>query len=331
MTQSENHPFRTINVWAVLGAIFLCIQIYVYSAWILSPGFHPTDPGGDPIPEYSRIAMIAFQAISVIIGAVVLVWFIRGVRDSGRIDAIRLMMLGWVSAYWLDPFLNFLTPMFTYNAYLVNFGSWSEFIPGWQSSQGARVAEPLLVDIPNYFYNFTFTAFVGYRAMQQVKVRWPSSGRITLALAALIGVWMAMTILDVVATRFMYFDAWPGSVQSMSLWGGQFYQFPGYELLIFPLVFVACAFLLNSRDSHGYTAIERGLDPLQRNRGWATSLRVLAFVGFCNVLNLAYTSTSGILALSADPWPRNMPSWLANEQCGERTGLSCQTKLSDHK
>ena len=214
---------RWIYFWALLGLIALVLQINAYGRWILSSDFRPTVIGPDPIPEYSRIATMAFQWLSIITLLFVLPWFVRGIRQQRRIDATRLMMIGWLSAYWLDPFLNFLTPMFTYNASVVNFGCWCEFIPGWQSYNGRRIAEPLLIDGPAYFYTFTGTALMGLWAMRKAQSRWPRIGTKGLMLCAYPAIWIGMGVLDVVSTRYMHFDAWPGSLQSAALWGGQFY------------------------------------------------------------------------------------------------------------
>lgn len=112
----------------------------------------------------------------------------------------------------------------------------------------------------------------------------------------------------------MGFDAWPGAFQSVSFWGGHYYQFPVYEFLLFPSAFVASAFLLLNVDEDGYTAIERGVDRVGCHPAVRTALRVLAFIAFCNILNLAYTSAMGVHAVYADPWPADMPSWLANNR-----------------
>lgn len=324
---SSSLAFAASHALALFGLACLLTQAYVFAAWMLSPDFRPTPPGPDPIPAYSRIAMIVFQTLSLGVGAIVLVWFVHGLRRQRRIDAIRLMMIGWLSAYWLDPFLNFITPIFTYNAYLVNFGSWAEFIPGWQSEQGARITEPLLVCPPNYFFNFTATAVSGAWAMRLAEQRWPRLGLAGRVAAGYVGVWLTMSVLDVAATRLLHFDAWPGAFPGLTLWEGHFYQFPIHELLLFPSIFVICSLLLHHRDADGHTAIERGLLPAPGAAAgrFQTVLRVLVFVGLCNALNLGYTATMGTLGAATAPWPDTMPSWLSDEQCGERTGLPCAT------
>lgn len=301
-------------VWGAIGSVFLAVQLYVYGAWIRSDDFRPTLRGSDPIPDHSRWAMTIYEVLSLVSLAFAIVWFIRGIRKSGRLDSTRLMMIGWLSAYWLDPFLNFLRPMFTYNAYAFNYGCWCEFIPGWQTPNGSRIAEPLLIDAPAYFYSFAGTALLGLAVMRKAKARFPSIGVAGLTLAGFVGVWVSMGLLDIVATRYLHFDAWPGAFQQLSFWGGNFYQFPIYEFILFPSTFIACAFLLMHADASGHTAIERGIESFSSNPWVGTLLRVLAYIAFCNLLNLAYTSAMGVHALYVDAWPVDMPSWLSNEQ-----------------
>lgn len=313
-----------VLIWAALGALFLALQFYAYGAWILSPDFRATPVGPDPVPARARIVMDVYQWVSMLTLIVVIPWFINGIRRTGTLDTTRLFMVGWLSAYWLDPFLNFLRPMFTYNAYGFNRGCWCEHIPFWQTPNGARIAEPLLIDPPSYFYTFAGTALAALWFMRTAKARWPGLESWGMGLAGFAGVWLTMGLLDIGMTYFFHFDAWPGSFQALSFWGGTFYQFPIYEFILFPSTFVACAFLIHHADPSGRTAIERGIERVAGARR-QTFVRVLAFIAFCNVLNLAYTSGMGLHAVWADNWPKDMPSWLANEQCGPLTGIACPT------
>jgi hypothetical protein len=233
-------------------------------------------------------------------------------------------MIGFLSSYWLDPWLNFLRPMFTYNAYMFNRGCWCEFIPFWQAPNGRYIAEPLLVDAPAYFYTFAGTAYTAYATMKYARRRWPRIGNIGLALLAASSIWFTMGLLDIFATRVLHFDAWPGAFHASSFWGGKFYQFPIYEFILFPSVFVAAAFLLFYADDNGLTLVDRGLDQVAPASAKTTRniLRVLAFIAFANLGNLSYTTAMGVHALYVDNWPE-MPSWLANSQCGTITGIDC--------
>ena len=317
----ESKRASTGLIFAGLGALFLAVQIYAFTSWILSPEFRATPIGTDPIPANIRSIIDHYQMINSVIGILALLWFIQGIVRTGRIGPVRLMMVGWLSAYWLDPWLDFLRPVFTYNAYAFNRGCWCSFIPFWHNPSGARIAEPLLIDPSSYFYNFTLVAVLAWLVMRWARNRRPTLSTPTLILIGFVVIWVTMSLLDIVATRYFGFDAWPIAFRRATLWAGQSYQFPIYEFILFPTAFVASAMVLLSKKTDGSTAIERGFE---RFGGAArTTLRVLAFIGFCNLTNFLYTTAFGIHGLWADGWPAHMPSWLADEQCGPQTGTAC--------
>jgi hypothetical protein len=315
---------QPITLWAALGALFVALQVYVFGAWISSDSFRATEVGPDPIPSISLLGVWVYEVLSLATLIIVIPWFIIGIRKTGKLDHFRLLMIGFLATYWSDPWLNFLRPMFTYNAYAFNRGCWCEFIPFWQSANGSRIAEPLLIDAPAYFFSFAGTVWAALWSMRKAQQRWPGISHFGLGLTAFAGVWISMGLLDVVATRVLHFDAWPGAFHAASFWGGEFYQFPIYEFLLFPTIFVVCAFLIFRAAPNGEIAIERGIDalPWQGTRA-REAVRILAFVGLCNMLNLGYTTALGVHALGVNPWPANTPSWLANEQCGTITGQDC--------
>jgi len=314
---------RAYLVWAGLGAVFLAVQIYVYAAWILSPDFQTTPVGPDPIPMIVRLVTIGYEITAMLLLVPVSIWFVRGLRRTGKVDTTRALMVGWLTAYWLDPFLNVFRPMFTYNASAVNYGSWAAHIPFWQSAGGARIAEPLFIIGPSYFYSFSTTCLIALWAMKCAEKLWPGLKNVGLTLAGFAGVWFSMELLDVAATRYMGLDAWPGAIRSLSFWPSSFYQFPVYEFLLFPAPFVVCAFLIRSANEDGDTFIERGISWVGAAQWRRNTLRILAFIAFCNLCNLTYTATMAVSSLAADPWPSAVPSWLQDGQCGAFTGLAC--------
>ncbi len=320
----QHSSVQPVLLWAIAGAVFLIVQIYAYGSWIASDHFRAVPVGTDPIPQISLIGVRIYEVLSIVMLVPVLFWFFRGIVQTREISTLRLLMIGWLSAYWLDPWLNFLRPMFTYNAYMFNRGCWCEFIPFWQAAGGRYIPEPLLIDAPSYFYTFASTALGGYQAMKWAKRRWPAIGNVGMAFASACSIWLTMGLLDIFATRVLFFDAWPGSFQAASFWGGQFYQFPIYEFVLFPSTFIAGAFVLFYSDKDGLTVLDRGIDQIappamkvKRNL-----LRALAFVAFANFCNLTYTTAMGVHALYVDQWPE-MPSWLANNQCGTITSILC--------
>lgn len=310
-------------VFAGLGALFLAVQAYVLGSWVLSPDFRPTPLGTDPLPVNIKTILDHYQTAAIVIGTAALLWFIQGIARTGRIDKWRLLMLGWLSAYWLDPWLDFLRPMFTYNSYMFNRGCWCRFIPFWQSPAGDRIAEPLIIVGSAYFWNFALACLIACAAMRWARnSRHNASWTVTI-LSGYVAIWATMSMLDLAATRFMGFDAWPIATRAMTFWAGRPYQFPIYEFVLFPSQFVACGLVMMSAESRtGLTLIESGLE---RFRGAAqTGARILAFVALCNLSNLIYTTAIGTYARVGDGYPTHMPSWLADQQCGPQTGIACK-------
>jgi hypothetical protein len=160
--------------FAGLGALFVVLEIHTFAAWMLSPEFHATPVGADAVPANVKSIIDHYQIGNSVIGVLALLWFIQGIIRHRRIGPVRLMMVGWLSAYWLDPWLSFLRPVFTYNAYAFNRGCWCTFMPFWQNPSGARIAEPLLIDPSSYFYNFTLVAVLAWVVMRWARKQRPS-------------------------------------------------------------------------------------------------------------------------------------------------------------
>jgi hypothetical protein len=310
-------------IFATIGAFFIALQVYVVSTWMLSPAFRATPIGADPIPANIRATLDHYQTTAIAVGSAALIWLIQGIVRTGRIDKWRLLMLGWLSAYWLDPWLDFLRPMFTYNSYMFNRGCWCKFIPFWRSPAGDRIAEPLIIVGSAYFWNFALVCFLAYAVMRWLRNSRPGASWAGAILCGFAAIWVTMSMLDLAATRFMGFDAWPIATPSVTLWAGRPYQFPLYEFILFPSQFVVCALvMMRSGSEPGTTIIESGLERLPG--ATRTAARVLAFVALCNLSNLVYTTALGAYALRGGTYPANMPSWLADQQCGPQTPATCQ-------
>jgi len=310
-----------VHWWAAIGALLIVLQLYVYSSWITSDFFVPTDPGPDPLPNYSRIGLLIFQGLSVCMLIATVVYFARTIVRDGTLKPIQLLMLGWLFTYWQDPWINVLRPTFTYNAHLWNYGSWSEFIPGWLSPHGSRIPEPLLVNVSAYVFQLPLSTLLGWWGMRKAKEKFPHFGGFRVFLcgfAAMIALDIAQEIL---ATRVVHYDAWPGAF-GPKLWDGKFYQIPLYEFFWFPLALVGCSALYYFRDDKGRMLVERGIDRVQGSNFKREVLRVLAVTTFANLMNGAYIFVMAISSLYSDAWP-NMPSWLRNNVCGLGTQYAC--------
>jgi hypothetical protein len=250
-----------------------------------------------------------------------LIYFTRTLWRDRMLAPIQVLMLGWLLTYWQDPWLNIFRPNFTYNAHLLNYGSWAEFIPGWLSPNGSRIPEPLMINFSAYVFQLPVSTLFGWWVMGKAKARFPKFDGFRLFLCG----WAAMIVLDlgqeILATRVVHYDAYPGAF-GPKLWAGEFYQIPLYEFFFFPLALAGCSALYFFRDDKGRMLAERGIDRLRIGGFKRDLLRVLAVATFANLMNGFYIFAMAILSLYSDPWPQ-MPSWLRNNVCGTGTVYEC--------
>src|SRR4051812_5115926 len=142
------HAHRTgpVAVMATFGLLVLAFTVYVWSRWVVSGNFKPVDPGPDPISDTERAGLIALQVCGALT-VVYLYWrfLLRPWRRDGRISSDGLLLLMLPFMWFWDPWMNYSQNWFTYNAHLVNLGSWTEQAPTFIAPHQDQMLEPLLV------------------------------------------------------------------------------------------------------------------------------------------------------------------------------------------
>src|SRR5437667_171266 len=78
---------------------------------------------------------------------------------------------------------------------------------------------------------------------------------------------------------------------------GKTYQFPLYEPFIFGLTWMAPGALRYFRDDKGRSVVERGIDESKISRRRANGLRLLAVIGFLNLVYLLFSVASSWMAV----------------------------------
>jgi len=136
---------RPALFWSSLGAACVVIAAYVYISWIASGNATPVSPGRDPIPGATRWAMTAFQIACPLLALVAIFYAIRKSVRERQLCVEAAIVIGSAIAWWHDPLINWFQPALFYNAGLVNFGNWTQNIPGWLSPDGRLMAEPVLM------------------------------------------------------------------------------------------------------------------------------------------------------------------------------------------
>jgi hypothetical protein len=308
--------------WAALGAFFVALQVWVYVGWVVSGDARPTHVGAQPPDTIVKVWAWLVQGATMAAFAAVIVYCVRQSRRQGRLSFDTLVVIAWASVVWQDPILNYIKPQFLYNSYLINLGSWVEHVPGWLSPRGANLPEPLFLSGFGYFYLGIGSGMIICTAMRRTKRRWPSLG-----VPALIGVALATAfVLDLLVEGFWVrtsLYAYSGAVESVSLWGGQRYQFPLYESLLWGSVWASVACLRYFRDDYGRSAVERGADQLAVSERRRTALRALALIGFANLVFVGYNVSINAIGLQNGATPAGYPTYLRNEMCGEGTPYAC--------
>ncbi len=310
---------RPVLLWASIGAVFVALSVYLYVAWVVTGEARPSSPGIDHIPSATR-AWISVLQIATPIGALVTIgWAVRTSLRHRRLSFDAMLLIGWVSIMWLDPVLNYTRPAIFYSAAFVNFGSWSERIPGWMSPNGREFPESVF-SMSCYGW-LVIGSIVCCYFMRRAKARWPRLGVFGVILVGYIGI----ALFDLLVETFFVRTgavAYPGVVRGLSIWGGHTYQFPIYESALWGGLWAATGALRYFRDDRGHSVAERGIDEVRMPARWKTVVRLLAVCGFCNVAGLAYNVGFNWFALHVDQAPQ-YPSHLRAGICGPGTGYDC--------
>lgn len=316
-----NGQFRPVTAWAAAGLLFVGVQLWAYGGWILSGDFGPNTTGRDMASTAVRTWAVITQVGTITAVSLAIIYVIRQVRRERKWTFDAMLLVGWASVAWQDPLLNYTRTVFFQNSVLINFGSWGPHIPGWASPRGENFVEPLFLG--GFGYMWQLFIIIGVCAvMRTAKRRRPSLTNPQLFGVAFVAAGLFNLILELAWVRTEMYQ-WPGTVQWLSIWGGERYQFPIYEAVGFAWIWAAVAALRYFRDDKGRPFFERGgaqpVMPARRRR----LVRQLAVIGFFNVIILPYMVWSNVAALNVDPTPEGYPAYLRNEQCGEGTPYAC--------
>ncbi|MBJ21758.1 MAG: hypothetical protein CL933_20315, partial [Deltaproteobacteria bacterium] len=282
-----------------MGAAFLALQVYIYTAWVLSDKFTPTPTGDSPLSDFGywfiQIGQVAFAILAVYM----VYWMIKTCRREGRAPTSVLFCLAFLMTYWQDPLANYYRLYFIYTSHFFNFGSWCELIPGWIMPRGSRFPEPLLFGLGSYIGLIPLTSFVICAAMRKAKARWPQTGTLGLMLSAFVVAMAIDLVLEIMWVRTGLYQI-PGAIRSLSLWGGMPYQLPLYEVVFWgALIYTPAASLLYFKDDKGNTVVERGIENFRGSTTTAV-MRCLALAGFLNAFYLLFNMIMWFISFQID-------------------------------
>ncbi|MBC8752460.1 hypothetical protein OKW43_004318 [Paraburkholderia sp. WC7.3g] len=319
-TVAQTTQARPIVWWALVGAAFWVLQIYVIGSWLMSGKLAPTPPGPDPMPLRTSIAILVVQVvfgISVVWGFLHIAYTLIKKREF---SAFNLIQIGWVAMTWQDLIIGYVRPQFVFNSHMVNVGSWGSFIPGWISPNDHLMPEPLAMQPSMYVALVPAMVMFGVGVMRWVKGKWPSLNGVQLTLVCAAAVILNDLVNEAVLCYLGVF-AYVGVIRAWSIFPGTPEQFPLYEAIIYGVVITFSAAAFYFTDKEGRMFFERGADRV--SSGCAREIaRGLAVSGYVNITLLIYAILLIWVSFYIDERPK-LPSYLDNGICGGTSGYPC--------
>jgi hypothetical protein len=313
--------------WALIGGLFLAFEIYVMVKWVTGPYFHTVPSGPTVVPNWMKAILISWQVIGIAVALGLIGWFlVRPWRRDGRVSFDGLLCVAALLVVWQDPLSSYFSHWYTYNAYLVNDGSWVKGIPGWMSSgsPGKMELEPILWTPFLYVYLFFGGAAFACWVMRKASAWRPSLGNLGLIACAMV----AGMIVDFVAEGLLILPAgvYTYAGGHLALFSQTYHKYPLTEAPTVGGIIAGLGALRFFKDDQGRTMVERGVDALKLGSGRANVLRFLAVFGMINVLVLCcYNVPNAIIGAHSTAWPADLQkrSYLTDHICGPGTKLPC--------
>lgn len=316
-----------IKIWAFFGVALMAVQLFVWGKWIATDA--ETTPSGpsDP-PHLMKVLLNTWQIVGIFAMFFMFYWFlIRPWRRERKITTDGILTLVFLAMYFQDPMLNFVQNWCTYNSYLVNFGSWTEHIPGWVSANASNFAEPFAFVGPTYVYAcLGATMFICW-VMRKAKERRPNISNFGLVMVALAAGLITDFVLEMAWMRAGLYT-YPGAIKKLTLFHGHYYQFPIYEALMFGSTLAAWACYRYFKDDKGQTIAEKGLENLKTGGAKSFGYRFFStFAAMSLLFFVFYNLPAMFWGMHAEEWPADIQkrSYFTNYICGEGTPYACSS------
>jgi Spirocyclase AveC-like len=275
--------------WSIVGLVWVALCVVVWGRWISSSEFSPAPIlGPDVMGDSTLMALRVLEVISVLV-LLACAWgfLIKPWVTKHQFTIEGKMLIGGVFAFLTDCTLNVHHYLFAFNSNSINMGSWSKFMPFYTGVTSSRYGEALLWGGPMYIYFGVFLGYCGTLIIRALRRKWPDISN-AVALTAVYGF---ILVFDVVVENAIIRSteayAFVKTYEPLTLFEGEWYQFPFYEALF--VGFMATGFtivgLSAMDDPNGVSVVERGYERFdQRIQPY---VRLLAVIGV--VCTMMYT------------------------------------------
>lgn len=316
--------FTPVRWWAALGLGIFVFEAYVVLQWMLSPDFAPVLPplANEIEPWRGRL----FGAVEIITGLLVLVcvgcFLVRPLIRERRLTTNGIVILIMPTVLFLDPIGQYIVPWWSYSSGFHNMGNWAAHIPGFLAPNIERMPE-IYANAFAYFWGVGAPIIFIAWLMRWTKSHFPSTSTVRLLAVSFLAGCLYDVFLEIPPLYFQMYSYW-GAVQAWSFFGGHYYQYPIYGMMLWGLAAAAMANVLYWVDDRGETFPERGLDRLRLSAPLKAAYRTFALIGAFVVINFfCYHLPAGLIALHGDSMPVDTPQHLRNRICGDGTDYLC--------
>lgn len=320
-------PSMPVKLWASVGVIVLGVIAYSLFQWFTSDHFRPAPVGADPLPD-ATLYMVRALEVCITAAGVAIVWFvlINPWRKTGEISWDGMLCIVAFTLWFQDPIDNYFNFAFSYNAYFINFTSWATYIPGWESPRQENFPEPIFLMSGLYIIFLCGLVIAGCWILTKCKTSWfPNSSFLVHLLVCFSLFFLFDFIVEAIFCRMEIF-AYGGTYHPLTLWAGEYYQFPLYESLCVSGIVTTLTVLRYFKDDKGYSFAERGIQHLKLAKSKQKLVSFLAILGFCHVaMFVVFFFPFNWFTLKADSYPQTS-SYLRYEVCGTGTPHACPSR-----
>lgn len=304
---------KPILIWAAVGVIWLMVCVTAMYGWLSGPDFGaPEIQGPDKYPASQLVGLRVVEALSTgVLGVAVYFLAWRPWWRDRDVTLDALLLLGGITGFVMDCWLNTQAYLFAFNAHSINLGAWAASLPFHKDDVPSHYSESLLWGMPMYIYFCAALGYVGTLCARRLQSRWPGASVQSILLVLFAGDVLFDFVVENVIIRTTAAYAFVQTYEPLTLWAGESYQFPFYESLLVGLVSVAFTYARWSMDwdRHGLSIIERGA--LSVPERLELPARALAAIGYCAVvLMVCYHLPLNWVSLAGDSFA-DIPSYLA--------------------
>ena len=326
---SASQPKRNlpVNIFAALGVLLVLFECYVLIKWVTGPFFVRVPSGPSEPPALMKGILIAWQVGSIPATLGLTYWFvIRPWLRDRKLGIDGILVISFLTVWFQDPLSSYGGHWFTYNTWMLNFGSWVNSVPGWNSfgRPGAMLSEPILFTPFAYCYIFVIVMLVGSWFMRTVRQRFPRMSNLGLIASC----YAFMMVFDFILEGLLWLPMGIFAYQG-GHWGifpDTYHKFPIHEALTIGAVFCAVACFRYFLNDKGQMVFERGIEDVRGGETRKTVVRALAAIFVIQgTMFIGYNVPNFWVGMHSTEWNQDIQkrSYFTSGICGENTDRPC--------